>query len=49
MPTLRAGGTPDAFLVDQLPCRWDRGTSLIRERTPPGPYRGPMPQVLGGS
>ena len=24
-------------------------TSLIRKRTPLGPYRGPMPRVLGGS
>ena len=30
---------------------WDgyRGTSLIRKRTPLGPYRRPMPKVLGGS
>ena len=26
-----------------------RGTSLIRIRTPLGPYRRPMPRVLGGS
>ena len=26
-----------------------RGTSLTRERTPLGPYRSPMPRVLGGS
>ena len=26
-----------------------RGTSLIRNRTPLGPYRRPMPRVLGGS
>jgi len=26
-----------------------RGISLIRKRTPLGPYRGPMPRVLGGS
>jgi len=26
-----------------------RGTSLIRKRTPLGPYRRPMPRVLGGS
>ena len=25
-----------------------RGTSLIRKRTTPGPYRRPMPRVLGG-
>ena len=25
-----------------------RGTSLIRKRTPRGPYRRPMPRVLGG-
>ena len=25
-----------------------RGTSLIRKRTPLGPYRRPMPRVLGG-
>ena len=26
-----------------------RGTSLERKRTPLGPYRRPMPRVLGGS
>ena len=26
-----------------------RGTSLIRKRYPIGPYRRPMPRVLGGS
>ena len=26
-----------------------RGTSLMRKRTPLGPYRVPMPRVLGGS
>ena len=26
-----------------------RGTSLIRKQTPLGPYRWPMPRVLGGS
>ena len=26
-----------------------RGTSLIRKRTPLGPYRRPIPRVLGGS
>ena len=26
-----------------------RGTSLTRKRTPLGPYRRPMPRVLGGS
>ena len=26
-----------------------RGTSLIVKRTPLGPYRRPMPRVLGGS
>jgi len=26
-----------------------RGTSPIRKRTPLGPYRGPMPRVLGKS
>jgi len=30
---------------DDLPYR---GTSLIRKRTPLGPYRRPMPRVLGG-
>ena len=25
-----------------------RGTSLTRKRSPLGPYRGPMPRVLGG-
>ena len=31
-----------------IPQRY-RGTSLIRKRTPPGPYRRPMPKVLRGS
>ena len=36
-------------LVDQLvPCGY-RGTSLISKRLPVGPYRRPMPRVLGGS
>ena len=26
----------------------NRGTSLIRKRTPLGPYRRPVPRVLGG-
>ena len=26
-----------------------RGTSLVTEQTPLGPYRRPMPRVLGGS
>ena len=26
-----------------------RGTSLVRNRAPKGPYRRPMPRVLGGS
>ena len=26
-----------------------RGASLIRDRTPLGPYRRPVPRVLGGS
>ena len=26
-----------------------RGTSLTRKRTPLGPYRRPVPRVLGGS
>ena len=26
-----------------------RGTSLVRKRTPLGPYRRPIPKVLGGS
>ena len=26
-----------------------RGTSLIRKLTPLGPYRRPMPRVVGGS
>ena len=26
-----------------------RGSSLTRKRTPLGPYRRPMPRVLGGS
>ena len=29
-------------------CRY-RGTSPIRKRTPLGPYRRPMPRILGGS
>ena len=27
----------------------DRGSSLIRKRTPLGPYCRPMPRVIGGS
>ena len=27
---------------------WYKGTSLTRKRTPLGPYRRPMPRVLGG-
>ena len=26
-----------------------RGTTLTRHRTPLGPYRGPMPRILGGA
>ena len=32
-----------------LKFKGNRGTSLIRKRTPLGPYRRPMPRVLGGS
>ena len=28
---------------------WHRGASLIRKRTPLGPYHRPVPKVLGGS
>ena len=49
------GPLPDAFYVvahpEQAPSPY-RGTSLIRKRTPPGPYRRPMrrpiPRVLCG-
>jgi len=33
----------------QILQRADRGTSLLRKRTPLGPYRRPMPRVLGVS
>ena len=32
-----------------IPRSMHRGTSLTRNRTPLGPYRSPMPRVLGGS
>jgi len=32
-----------------LPNTYFRGTSLTRKRTSLGPYRRPMPRVLGGS
>ena len=33
--------------IARQPCYM--GTSLTRKRTPLGPYRRPMPRVLGGS
>ena len=44
---------PDASDQDESPfslptCDY-RGTSLVRKRTPLGPYRRPMPRVLRGS
>jgi len=36
-------------LEDHAPSLDYRGTSLIRNRTPLGPYRRPMPRFLGGS
>ena len=36
-----------SFRFFKLPTQ--RGTSLTRKRTPLGPYRRPMPRVLGGS
>ena len=38
----------DFFQVDMLSLRY-RDTSLIRKRTPLGPYRRARPRVLGGS
>ena len=35
--------------IDSKKADMYRGTSLIRKRTPLGPYRRPMPRVLGGS
>ena len=40
-------GTSRAAKTYEL--RTYRGTSLIRKRTTLGPYRRPMPRVLGGS
>ena len=37
---------PHVALAQLVPCR---GTSLVRKSTPLGPYRRPMPRVLGGS
>jgi hypothetical protein len=39
--------SPEATLVDKMSVY--RGTSLIRKRTPQGPYHRPMPRVLRGS
>ena len=36
-------------LTSGLGGRVYRGTSLLRKRTPLGPYRKPIPRVLGGS
>ena len=41
MALVRAARAPDVFQVY-------RGTSLIRNRTPLGPYRRLVPRILGG-
>ena len=43
---IRAGSLAVAFSGLRVEYR---GTSLTRKRTPLGPYRRPMPRVLGGS
>ena len=52
MPSLRPRGSHSRSLPQSgsttVKLRY-RGTSLIRKRTPLGPYRRPMPRVLGGS
>jgi len=45
--TTRFGG-PSSVLAFCVGLRY-RGTTLNRKRTPLGPYRRPMPRVLGGS
>ena len=42
------GEGPDAALEKEA-SMWYRGTSLIRSQPPIGPYRRPIPRVLGGS
>ena len=44
-----AGGTDFARGSERGASPCYRGTSVIRKRTPLGPYRKPMPRVLGGS
>ena len=41
-------GTPEIVRF-HAPLSYRGGTSLVRKRTPLGPYRRPMPRVLGGS
>ena len=41
-PSPEAGSSKTHFLL------WYRGTSLARKHTSLGPYRRPMPRVLGG-
>ena len=43
-----AGGVLPLGFTGEPPREY-RGTSLTRKRTLLGPYRGPMPRVLGGS
>jgi hypothetical protein len=45
----RVEGLPRTGGATEMRLRAYRGTSLIRERPPLGPYRGPMPRVLGRS
>jgi len=45
----REGGRKRALFLATRPGAMYRGTSLIRKRTPLGPYSRPMPRVLGGS
>ena len=37
---------PHVAIAQLVPCR---GTSLVRKSTPLGPYRRPMPRLLGES
>ena len=37
------------MVLPTFPSNLYRGTLLIRKRTPLGPYRRPMPRVVGGT
>ena len=43
------GVQPDSECRNQVGEGITEGTSLTRKRTPLGPYRRPMPRILGGS